>query len=104
MAGLPPHLPGGPPPQPLPSRPPREPGEPVRVLALGMVRAYKGIDLLLEAAAQVPGVTVTVAGEQWGASGARVREVAARPGLAGRVQVRAGYVPGGRGGRPARRA
>jgi glycosyltransferase involved in cell wall biosynthesis len=94
VAGLPPHLPGGPPPQPLPPRPPREPGEPVRVLALGMVRAYKGIDLLLEAAAQVAGVTVTVAGEQWGASGTRVRELAGQPDLADRVRVLAGYLPG----------
>jgi glycosyltransferase involved in cell wall biosynthesis len=59
-----------------------------------MVRDYKGIDLLLEAAAQVPEVTVTVAGEQWGQAGARVRELAADPRLAGRVRLQAGYVPG----------
>jgi glycosyltransferase involved in cell wall biosynthesis len=37
---------------------------------------------------------VTVAGEQWGEAGERVRRLAADPALAGRVQVRAGYVPG----------
>ncbi len=95
---LAPHLPGG-----LPElagrhlaakRPVRAAGDPLRVLTLGMVREYKGYDLLLEAAKGVPEVTVTVAGEQWGQAGERVRELAADPGLAGRVNVRAGYVAG----------
>ena len=94
VTALPPHLPGGPPPRPLPARPARAGGEPVRVLALGMVRPYKGVDLLLEAAQGVPDVTITVAGEQWGAAGERVRELAARPALAGRVRISAGYLPG----------
>jgi glycosyltransferase involved in cell wall biosynthesis len=72
-----------------------EAGErPLRVLALGMVRHYKGFDLLLEAAREVPGVRVTVAGEQWGRAGERLRELAADPALAGRVRLHAGYVPG----------
>jgi glycosyltransferase involved in cell wall biosynthesis len=95
VADLPPHLPGG-----TPSTcPPGESGPaggPTRVLALGVVRDYKGIDLLLEAAAQVPEVTVTVAGEQWGRAGQRVRELAGDPRLAGRVRLEAGYVPGER--------
>ncbi len=66
----------------------------MRVLALGMVRDYKGYDILLEAARDVPGVSVTVAGEQWGEAGERVRRLAADPALAGRVRIRAGYVPG----------
>src|SRR5215470_4301111 len=94
VTALPPHLPGGLPPRPLPARAAHADGEPVRVLALGMVRTYKGVDLLLEAAQGVPDVTVTVAGEQWGAAGERVRELAARPALAGRVRISAGYVPG----------
>jgi glycosyltransferase involved in cell wall biosynthesis len=94
VTDLPPHLPGG-----VPERVPgqvrrHDGGGPVRVLCLGMVRDYKGIDLLLEAAREVPGVEVTVAGEQWGAPGERVRALAAEPGLAGRVRLRAGYVPG----------
>jgi glycosyltransferase involved in cell wall biosynthesis len=101
VADLPPHLPGG-----APDRRQRaeereahrgraqEESAPVRVLALGMVREYKGIDLLIEAAREVPGVVVTVAGEQWGAAGEKVRKLAAEPGLANRVRLRAGYVPG----------
>jgi glycosyltransferase involved in cell wall biosynthesis len=96
VAPLAPHLPGG---LPVPSGRERalargvRPG-PVRVLALGMVRDYKGFDLLLEAARAVPGVQVTIAGEQWGEAGERVRRLAADPALAGRVSVRPGYVPG----------
>ena len=98
VAPLAPHLPGG---DPVPSgrdralvRPPWQTGEPVRVLALGMVRDYKGYDLLLTAARDVPGVRVTVAGEQWGEAGERIRRLADDPALAGRVSVRAGYLPG----------
>ena len=88
VAPLPTHLPGGP-------RAPRlEHDGPPRLLTLGMVRDYKGVDLLLEALATVPGPTLTVAGELWGGAGARVRELAATPGLRDRVEVRAGYVPG----------
>jgi glycosyltransferase involved in cell wall biosynthesis len=97
-AALAPHPPGG---LPVPAgreralaRPAPAPGDPVRVLALGLVRDYKGYDLLLEAARDVPGVEVTIAGEQWGEAGERVRRLAADPALAGRVRVRAGYVPG----------
>lgn len=87
VAPLPPFLPGG---SPLP-RPPYQ--GPPRLLALGMVRAYKGTDLLIEALAQVPGPTLTVAGELWGNAGVRVRDLAATPALRGRVEVRSGYVP-----------
>jgi glycosyltransferase involved in cell wall biosynthesis len=99
VADLPPHLPGG---VPTPSgraaataRPPVADGDPLRVLALGIVRRYKGFDLLLEAARQVPGVHVTVAGEQWGDAGEELRRAAAAPELAGRVTLRSGYVPAG---------
>lgn len=100
VADLPPHLPGGGPEagvraanERLAQRR-RAAGDPLRVLCLGMVRPYKGVDLLLEAVRDVPGVEVTVAGEQWGAAGARVRALAAEPGLAGRVHLRSGYLPG----------
>jgi glycosyltransferase involved in cell wall biosynthesis len=98
VAALAPHPPGG---LPVPigreralSRPAPVEGEPVRVLALGMVRHYKGYDQLLDAARSVPGVSVTVAGEQWGQAGERVRQAAADPALAGRVELRPGYLPG----------
>ncbi|MGL4173727.1 MAG: glycosyltransferase family 4 protein [Actinomycetota bacterium] len=84
---LPPHLPGGP---PVP-RPVYE--GPLRLVALGLVRPYKGIDLLLQALRAVPDVRLTIAGEMWGDAGAEVRRLAADPELSGRVEVRSGYVP-----------
>ncbi|MBM6405927.1 glycosyltransferase family 4 protein [Phycicoccus sp. CSK15P-2] len=87
---LPPHLPGGPP-EPRP-----EHDGPVRLLSLGIVRDYKGVDLLVDALRDVGGVTLTVAGELWGEAGRRVRELAADPRLGGRVEVHGGYVPADR--------
>ena len=69
---------------------------PPRLLALGMVREYKGVDVLLRALRQVPGVTLTIAGELWGASGTTVRQLAAEPDLRDRVTVLPGYVPADR--------
>ncbi len=101
-AALPPHLPGG---DPTPGqredllrqrRHRLDAGDPVRLLALGLVRRYKGLDLLLEAARDVPGVRLTVAGEMWGEAGADVRRLAGEPGLAGRVRLVQGYLPGPR--------
>jgi glycosyltransferase involved in cell wall biosynthesis len=88
VAGLPPHLPGG---EPLP-RHSRRPG-PTRLLALGIVRDYKGLDLVLDALAEVPDVDLTIAGEMWGDAGERVRRRATSPDLADRVTLREGYVP-----------
>ncbi len=82
---LPPHLPGA-------ARVEHRPGSGApRLLALGIVRDYKGVDVLLQALEQVPGPTLTVAGELWGAAGERVRELARR--LGDRVLLREGYVP-----------
>ncbi len=59
VAPLPAHLPGGMPdrsgPELAAQRLPLRPDQPLRVLTLGMVRDYKGYDLLLEAARAVPG-------------------------------------------------
>ncbi|WP_380158062.1 glycosyltransferase [Kineococcus sp. R86509] len=98
VADLPPHLPGGPRVDaPAGSRVPRDGG--VRLLSLGVVRDYKGVDLLLEALREVHqrGVDarLTIAGELWGDAGRRVRELAAAPGLRGHVELREGYVPAG---------
>jgi glycosyltransferase involved in cell wall biosynthesis/SAM-dependent methyltransferase len=90
VTDLPPHLPGGPPVE----RPPHD--GPTRLLAMGIVREYKGVDLLLEALAEVPGPTLTVAGEMWGAAGDRVKELARDPRLRDRVRVHGGYVPADR--------
>ena len=60
------------------------------------MRDYKGVDLLVDALRDVPDLRLTVAGELWGDAGRRVRELAADPRLAGRVEVHAGYVPADR--------
>ena len=65
----------------------------MRLLSLGIVRDYKGVDLLVEAMREVEGVRLTIAGELWGEAGRRVRELATDPRLRGRVEVHGGYVP-----------
>lgn len=87
VADLPPHLPGG---DPI-SRGPR--AGPTRLLALGMVRDHKGIDVLLRAMRSVPDVTLTIAGEVFGHGRVVITRLAADPLLAGRVEIRDGYVP-----------
>jgi glycosyltransferase involved in cell wall biosynthesis len=87
VADLPPHVPGG---SPI-SRGPR-PG-PTRLLALGLIREHKGIDVLLRAMRTVPEVTLTIAGEMSGPARRVVSGLAADPLLAGRVEIREGYVP-----------
>ena len=84
---LPPHLPGGAPVPRLPY------AGPARLLALGLVRPYKGIEELLRALADVPTPTLTIAGEFWGDMRERVGALAATPALRGRVSVIDGYVP-----------
>jgi len=89
VVALPPHLPGGVP--PFERREGRF-GARLAVLALGIVREYKGVDLLLQAAAGVPDVEVCVAGELWGDAGEQVRRRAEDARLAGRVEILPGYV------------
>jgi glycosyltransferase involved in cell wall biosynthesis len=99
---MPPHLPGKNPgteraglsaPAPAPEPRPAEPPAPVRLLFFGIVRPYKGLDVLLRALAQAPPhVTLTVAGEFWGDS-TKMDNLIAELGLAGRVTLRPGYVP-----------
>jgi glycosyltransferase involved in cell wall biosynthesis len=85
VAALAPHLPTG----GRPAIVTREPsGE---LLFFGIVRPYKGLDLLLRALAQTPGVRLTVAGEFWG--GLEETQVLVRElGLGDRVELRPGYV------------
>lgn len=102
VADLPPHLPrtGLDASDHTRHRPPsRDPAE-LRVLFLGHVRGYKGVDVLLDAAATCPEVRLTVAGEQWGRAGRDLgRRLAADAALRRRVEVRAGYVPADEVGR-----
>ncbi|WP_405144852.1 glycosyltransferase family 4 protein [Sphaerisporangium sp. NBC_01403] len=85
VAALPPHL---------PTTAEARPGGGVRhrLLFFGMVRPYKGLDLLLRALARVPGVSLTVAGEFWGGLD-ETRALIAELGLGERVELRPGYVP-----------
>jgi glycosyltransferase involved in cell wall biosynthesis len=65
----------------------------IRLLFFGIVRRYKGLDVLLRALAAAPAhVTLTVAGEFWGGT-ADTEKLIADLGLAGRVTLRPGYVP-----------
>lgn len=90
VTDLPPHLPGG-----APVERPEYRG-PARLLALGLVRGYKGIDVLLRAMLRVPGVSLTVAGEIWGDAGEEIRRLAEHRSLRDRVQIHSGYVPADR--------
>jgi glycosyltransferase involved in cell wall biosynthesis len=63
------------------------------LLFFGIVRPYKGLDVLLRALAQAPAhATLTVAGEFWGGT-ADTEKLIAELGLADRVTLRPGYVP-----------
>ena len=65
---------------------------PARLLFFGIVRPYKGLDVLLRALAQAPAhTTLTVAGEFWGGT-ADTEKLIAELGLADRVTLRPGYV------------
>ena len=102
---MPPHLPASPSPTqgaeragvsapaPTPRPAAAHATAPTRHLFFGIVRPYKGLDVLLRALAQAPPqVTLTVAGEFWGDS-TETDSLIAELGLAGRVTLRPGYVP-----------
>jgi glycosyltransferase involved in cell wall biosynthesis len=64
-----------------------------RLLFFGIVRPYKGLDILLRALAQAPPhVTLTVAGEFW-SDRTQMDDLVAELGLRDRVTLRPGYVP-----------
>ena len=82
------------PPQCLPgwATPPDPPAQ-ARLLFFGIVRPYKGLDVLLRALARAPAhVTLTVAGEFWGDI-TEMDNLIGELGLADRVTLRPGYVP-----------
>ncbi|MBT2503075.1 glycosyltransferase family 4 protein [Curtobacterium sp. ISL-83] len=64
---------------------------PVTVGFFGMVRHYKGVDQLLEAAARVPGIRVVVRGEFWQPVDEYRAQVSAL-GIEDRVEIVDGYV------------
>ncbi|MEW9547060.1 glycosyltransferase family 4 protein [Nonomuraea sp. NPDC050783] len=83
VAGLPPHL-------PVTGAGERAAEVHRRLLFFGMVRPYKGLDLLLRALPE--GVSLTVAGEFWGGL-EETEALVAELGLGDRVELRPGYVP-----------
>jgi glycosyltransferase involved in cell wall biosynthesis len=75
---------------------PDEDGSRRQLLFFGMVRPYKGLDVLLRALAEgPPDVRLVVAGEFWGGGEASARELASSLGVAERVELRPGYVDAG---------
>ena len=91
-APTPPPGPAQPPAHTIPPAP-AEPPAPTRLLFFGIVRPYKGLDVLLRALAQAPAhVTLTVAGEFW-ADTTEMDNLIGELGLADRVALRPGYVP-----------
>ncbi|WP_199487374.1 glycosyltransferase family 4 protein [Actinomadura spongiicola] len=87
VAEMPAHLPT--------STPPARNDDEVRrrLLFFGIVRPYKGLDVLLRALAEGPDdVALTVAGEFWGGLDG-TRELVRSLGLEARVELRPGYVP-----------
>lgn len=82
VTDLPPLLPGG---APIGSTLHRGPA---RLLALGPVSRYTGIDVLLRAMQRVPGVSLTIAGEMRGEAGQEIRRLAEHHSLRGRVTIR----------------
>lgn len=67
------------------------PGLKRRLLFFGLVREYKGVDVLLRALAQVPDVALIIAGEA--RVGARIDALIDELGLRGRVEFSGQYVP-----------
>lgn len=68
----------------------------VAALFFGLIRPYKGLDVLLDALALVPEgrrLVLLVAGEPWGVAGRELRRRLADPALARRVVARLEWVP-----------
>lgn len=69
------------------------PGEHRRLIFFGMVRPYKGLDVLLRALAKAPSdVRLRVVGEFWGGT-ADTEALCRELGIADRVEIRDGYLP-----------
>lgn len=63
------------------------------LLFFGLVRQYKGVDVLVQALAEVPDVTLTIAGEMWGKQQAKLEQLIEQLELGKRVTLLPGYVP-----------
>lgn len=70
--------------------------ETVVFLCFGLIRAYKGVDLLLEAFAALPrdcDAILLIAGEPWGGAARAIARRIQAPHLAGRVVARLEWIP-----------
>ena len=87
VAAMPAHLPGQPKFQPSSGRLTH------RLLFFGLVRHYKGVDVLIKAISEVPSIKLTIAGEMWGKQQTNLRQLITELGLQDRVKLIPGYVP-----------
>ncbi len=85
LAGLPLALPSTVPAKPLTRRPLQR-----RLLFFGIIRPYKGLDVLLRALADLPDIKLTIAGEFWGGS-EPYQKLLQELDLEQRVTIHAGY-------------
>ncbi len=86
VAAMPAHLPGHPDANSHPTK------LQDHLLFFGLVRKYKGVDLLIRALAELPGVTLTIAGEMWGKQQESLELLIAELKLGTRVKLLPGYV------------
>ena len=77
------------------SEKPAGPEATLRALFFGTIRPYKGLDVLLEAVAKTPGVSLTIAGEFW-EDRAPYDDLISQLGINDRVSVLPGYLPSSR--------
>ena len=87
VATMPAHLPGHPDASKHPNKLQHH------LLFFGLVRLYKGVDILLHALAHVPDITLTVAGEMWGKQQVKLEALISELKLGKRVTLLPGYVP-----------
>lgn len=87
VSSMPAHLPGRPTIQPTDGQLKHN------LLFFGLVRHYKGVDILVKALAKLPDVNITIAGEMWGKQEANLRELIKSLNLQARVKLLPGYVP-----------
>ena len=62
------------------------------LLFFGMVRHYKGVDILIQALAKTPGVKLVVAGEMWGSQETKLRSQIKGLNLTDRIKLLPSYV------------
>lgn len=87
VADMPAHLPGKPTTQPNSGQLNNH------LLFFGLVRHYKGVDILIKALARIPDIKLTIAGEMWGKQEVILRQLIHELNLENRVKLMPGYVP-----------